>query len=205
MEKGALAGALFRKVRKNRDQPACKPGSVWRACAHVAAIHLGRRLPGASSSQPGRRPEDRAFRKDAVPIRLCSRWGLPCRSRCRSRGGLLPHRFTLARARAGGLISVALSLGSPPPDVIRHRVSVEPGLSSTLARRGRPAGWWRTNGRRRPPRQGALRRFPEQDARGSGHGASSGWTCPRPHPRARGGNGAGRRAPQLPSLRHKCR
>src|SRR5579871_6895028 len=31
----------------------------------------------------------------------------------------------------GGVISVALSLGSPPPDVIRHRVSVEPGLSST--------------------------------------------------------------------------
>src|SRR5246500_2556013 len=30
----------------------------------------------------------------------------------------------------GGVISVALSLGSPPPDVIRHRFSVEPGLSS---------------------------------------------------------------------------
>ena len=33
-----------------------------------------------------------------------------------------------------GMFSVALSLGSPPADVIRHRVSVEPGLSSpTLA------------------------------------------------------------------------
>ena len=31
---------------------------------------------------------------------------------------------------AGGLLSVALSLGSPPPGVTRHRVSVEPGLSS---------------------------------------------------------------------------
>ena len=30
----------------------------------------------------------------------------------------------------GGLLSVALSLESPPPDVIRRRVSVEPGLSS---------------------------------------------------------------------------
>ncbi len=85
----------------------------------------------------------------AVPIRLCSRWGLPCRFRYRSRGGLLPHRFTLARASTGGLISVALSLGSPPPDVIRHRVSVEPGLSSMrnaprppgrLVRRGMGAG-----------------------------------------------------------------
>ncbi len=31
----------------------------------------------------------------ATPIRSCSRWGLPCRSRYRSRGGLLPHPFTL--------------------------------------------------------------------------------------------------------------
>ena len=72
-----------------------------------------------------------------APIWSCSRWGLPCRFRCRSRGELLPHRFTLAwlvcrskAGRPGGLFSVALSLGSPPPDVIRHRVSVEPGLSS---------------------------------------------------------------------------
>ena len=34
--------------------------------------------------------------------------------------------------RRGGLFSVALSLGSPPPDVIRHRFSVEPGLSSPV-------------------------------------------------------------------------
>jgi signal transduction histidine kinase len=79
-----------------------------------------------------------------IPIRFCSRWGLPCRFRCRSRGGLLPHPFTLtppphcrsilgsdpAIRWRGGLLSVALSLGSPPPDVIRHRLSVEPGLSS---------------------------------------------------------------------------
>ncbi|CCG39652.1 conserved hypothetical protein [Magnetospirillum molischianum DSM 120] len=40
-----------------------------------------------------------------------------------------------ARERGtGGLLSVALSLGSPPPDVIRHRVSVEPGLSSLRAK-----------------------------------------------------------------------
>jgi len=48
--------------------------------------------------------------------------------------------------RRGGLLSVALSLGSPPPDFFRHRVSVEPGLSSpcrlsALAKRGRPANW----------------------------------------------------------------
>src|SRR5262249_2672112 len=33
----------------------------------------------------------------------------------------------------GGLLSVALSLGSPPPEVIRHRASKEPGLSSLPA------------------------------------------------------------------------
>ncbi len=41
----------------------------------------------------------------------------------------------------GGFFSVALSLGLPPPEVIRHRVSVEPGLSSAVkAAAIRPAG-----------------------------------------------------------------
>jgi hypothetical protein len=70
----------------------------------------------------------------AAPIWPCSRWGLPCRSRYRKRGALLPHPFTLTpdtfSGVTGGLLSVALSLESPPPDVIRHRISVEPGLSS---------------------------------------------------------------------------
>ena len=42
-----------------------------------------------------------------------------------------------------GSFSVALSLGSPPPDVIRHRMSMEPGLSSPAAfrrLRERPSG-----------------------------------------------------------------
>ena len=38
----------------------------------------------------------------------------------------------------GGLLSVALSLGSPPPDVIRRRIRLEPGLSSASKRR--PSG-----------------------------------------------------------------
>ena len=36
-----------------------------------------------------------------------------------------------ACTHVGGLFSVALSLGSPPPAVSRHRIPVEPGLSST--------------------------------------------------------------------------
>src|SRR5690606_34532584 len=40
--------------------------------------------------------KDRSWdRSRAVPIRLCSRWGLPCRFRRRKRGALLPHLFTL--------------------------------------------------------------------------------------------------------------
>ena len=72
---------------------------------------------------------------------------------CHPYSVLLPAGFTLPRlspaARCaltapfhpyhgrirGGLLSVALSLGLPPPDVIRRCVSVEPGLSSARARR----------------------------------------------------------------------
>ena len=41
------------------------------------------------------------------------------------------------------MFSVALSLGSPPPGVTRHRISVEPGLSSPGAKpraAARPSG-----------------------------------------------------------------
>ena len=49
--------------------------------------------------------------------------------------------------RRGGFLSVALSLRFPSPDVIRHRISVEPGLSS-------PPSLWMTE---RPPGRLAMR------------------------------------------------
>src|SRR5690606_16233634 len=49
--------------------------------------------------------------------------------------------FSPLPVETGGLFSVALSLGLPPPDVIRHLASVEPGLSSLLSKRGHPAIW----------------------------------------------------------------
>jgi hypothetical protein len=120
----------------------CKPGSVLDRGRGVT-IHLGRALPRASRNLPERSTRKRVASEDAAaPIRSCSRWGLPCRRRCRKRGALLPHPFTLTRrclapegaaSRAGGLLSVALSLGSPPPAVTRHRLPVEPGLSSRHA------------------------------------------------------------------------
>jgi len=60
-------------------------------------IHLGRPLPDASRDRPGRRRGNSPGpRGPAVPTWSCSRWGLPCRRRCRRRGALLPHHFTLA-------------------------------------------------------------------------------------------------------------
>src|ERR1700675_5160967 len=56
---------------------------------------------------------------------------------------LLPPPLFLPRKRGrvgwgSGSFSVALSLGSPPPDVIRHRMSMEPGLSSPATFRRLP-------------------------------------------------------------------
>jgi len=73
-------------------QMACKPGSVSRLRRKMT-IPLGRPLPDASRDLPGR---PRGNARCAVPIWSCSRWGLPCRSRCRDRGALLPHHFNLA-------------------------------------------------------------------------------------------------------------
>ncbi len=140
---------------RGRRQTACKPGSVppsEEPRRAVMAIPLGRPLPSASCDRPERRRGGTPGTPDrsgapAAPTWSCSRWGFPCRRRCRRRGALLPHRFTLAarpacRRRGGGVLSVALSLGSPPPGVTRHRTSVEPGLSSPRERRAaiRPSG-----------------------------------------------------------------
>ena len=116
-------------VRKMR-QRVCKPGSVH-AFRRCATIPLGLPLPTASSNQPGRRTRAAPY---AVPIRSCSRWGLPCQPCCQGRGALLPHRFALAAPKCGGLFSVALSLipdlRPKRPGVTRHRCPAEPGLSS---------------------------------------------------------------------------
>jgi hypothetical protein len=87
--------------------------------ANVTAIRLGRRLPGASSNLPERlvRTDPGTWPRTA-PIRSCSRWGLPCRFRCRKRGALLPHRFTLAAGYTlharGGLLFCGTIPGVAP-------------------------------------------------------------------------------------------
>ncbi len=129
---------------KRKRQTACKPGSVRRReslRAGGTAIPLGRALRRASCDQPERRVGN-------VPgglRHLPPLFGL-------APGGVYPAAPVAGRAvrsyrtisplpaapdgGAGGMFSVALSLRSPPPAVGRHRVPVEPGLSS---RAGLPA------------------------------------------------------------------
>jgi hypothetical protein len=68
-----------------------------------------------------------------LPVGFALPPALP-RARCALTAPFHPYRSGVpprARGRrGGGLFSVALSLGSRPPDVIRHRMSMEPGLSS---------------------------------------------------------------------------
>jgi len=137
------------------------------------AIHLGRPSPDPSS-----RPTRTAAQKPACKLSFA----------CRPYSVLLPVGFTLPsplpatrcalttpfhpyRLKTdGGLLSVALSLGSPPPAINRHRVSVEPGLSSPrrvspLPKGGHPTVWTnhtfgvkalRVNRLRREPRRSPL-------------------------------------------------
>ena len=140
--------------RKKKCQTACKPGSV-RPQADGMTIHLGRPLPDASRDLPGRRRGNpRADCSACRPYLVLLPVGFTVPSplpgpRCALTAPFHPYRpsdptlparrrWLDARPRIGGLLSVALSLRSPSPGVIRHRVSVEPGLSSP--RTFRPSG-----------------------------------------------------------------
>jgi len=96
-------------------------------------------LPGASSNQPGRQDPDTD--PEAASSSAPSLFGLApggvCRAADVAAGAVRSYRTVsplLQRnaTRRSGLFSVALSLGSRPPDVIRHRRSMEPGLSSPV-------------------------------------------------------------------------
>ena len=153
-------------------QTACKPGSVrrpWFPMRAVTTIPLGRASRRASCDQPGRRSGNAPAPCDAaIPIRSCSRWGLPCRPRCRGRGALLPPRFALARGAPCGSLrgrfvfcgtfpGVAPAGGYPAP--------YSRGARTFLCRlrdSGRPAVWRNERWMRsslRVKRQAATRRW----------------------------------------------
>ena len=105
--------------------------SVSRVLSFKLVIYLGLSSHLTSSNQP-RWLTKNCFRPKALP----SLFGL-------APGGVF-HAFFVTKKPvrsyrtfsplpwSGGLFSVALSLRSPSPDVIWHRVLIEPGLSSLV-------------------------------------------------------------------------
>ena len=128
-------------------QAACKPGSVPgpRAGGWPFLWDPRRREPRATDpdDRPGNRPapHPRGRRRRRpylvlLPVGFTVPPTLPP-ARCALTAPFHPYpQAGRSQAPAGGLLSVALSLGSPPPGVTRHRVSVEPGLSSPASRAG---------------------------------------------------------------------
>ena len=126
---------------KKKSQTACKPGSVP-ATENIGArrwpfIWDARyRTPRATYPGGGaktRLPAPISMRSGVSPLFGLAPGGVYPATPVA--GGAGRSYRTLSplpwgRSPSGGLLSVALSLGSPPPAVNRHRVSVEPGLSS---------------------------------------------------------------------------
>jgi hypothetical protein len=103
-------------------------------------IPLGRPSPSASCDRPERRrggsPGNPVWLRDPrrsylvlLPVGFSLPLPLPA-TRCALTAPFHPCRPPGIPGMGGGVLSVALSLGSPPPGVTRHRTSVEPGLSS---------------------------------------------------------------------------
>ena len=107
-------------------EPADKPGSV-------EGCHSSRARVATCLKRPTRKRARTALRSRLLET-AASLFGLAPGGVCHAatcyhwRGALLPHRFTLTVAVAGfgGLLSVALSVGSRPPGVTWHLVRRSP-------------------------------------------------------------------------------
>ena len=125
-------------------QPACKPGFVGHRLlaqairdGHSSGATFARCLKQptrtASLTSPcgviafANAPRGRPY-SVLLPVWFAMPFPLPD-TRC----ALTAPFHPCSVRRRSGSFSVALSLGSPPPDVIRHRMSMEPGLSSSAA------------------------------------------------------------------------
>jgi hypothetical protein len=113
------------------------------------AIHLGRPSPNASRDLPERRREGppgiAESRRPPLLLGLAPGGVYPAAavagSAVRSYRTISPLPPGPCWKGAGRrCVSVALSLGLPPPGVTRHRASVEPGLSSLRDCGERPSG-----------------------------------------------------------------
>ena len=140
-------GREEKKSKKKKKRQSCKPGSVPPGPLQgrrAMTISLGRRLPDASSSRPGRNGETGRF--------TSAETGRSRHDRTSSCLALLPMGFTepdrspgplvssyltvspLPAGRpAGGLFSVALSLASRPVGVTHHRTLRSPDFPPARA------------------------------------------------------------------------
>ncbi len=152
----AVAGSAVRSYRTISPLPPARPKVLWGWRCVSVALSLGSPPPGVTrhriSMEPGlsspvrEQPSGRLALHQKGSAGGEVKWrGLNRRGR-RRRGCDPCHpmrNHPSGRRGLGGVFSVALSLGSPPPGVTRHRASVEPGLSSLRAKRRaaiRPSG-----------------------------------------------------------------
>ena len=128
--------------REAGDQTACKPGSVPPASGrddHSSGPPIAGRF-----SRPTRTPQaydgpTPCGARNPYSVLLLAGLAMPSLSPG-PRWALTPPFHPCPGRNRGGLLSVALSLGSPPAGVTRRHVIVEPGLSSTARRRPRSPG-----------------------------------------------------------------
>jgi hypothetical protein len=148
---GEGSGALRRTPHSQRYQPACKPGSVGHRLlaqairdGHSSGTTFARCLEQptrtASLTLPCGVLALNRTNDPALPSLFGLAPGVVCHAGSVAGPAVRSYRtfspllaVAASAAKAGGPFSVALSLGSPPPDVIRHRMSMEPGLSSPAA------------------------------------------------------------------------
>ena len=105
----------------------------------------------------------------------------------------------------GGMFSVALSLGSPPPAVNRHRFSVEPGLSSLpiAGESGHPTVWHGIVWARRGNLSKRRRRDDHNEAASEEVAARHLTHCSSPQTETRGRSGAASLARSSHRERHR--
>ena len=127
-------------------------GSLPRRDGHSSGTRIAARLEQPPRTTGLRNQPLPACAESVVPIRFCSRWGLPCRPRCRVRGALLPHLFTLTACRStrrfdlcGAFPGVAPA-GRYPAPCFRGARTFLPCRS----RSGRPADWRASSALQRP-------------------------------------------------------
>jgi hypothetical protein len=142
--------AGFRRAPLFTRQPAYKPGSGRHANdtrmrdGHSSGTPVTRRLKQPTRTAGSGHHPEAVLAHGFAPSLFGLAPGGVCHAAAVTVGAVRSYRTfsplpQLNQSR-GGTFSVALSLDSHPPDVIRHHLSAEPGLSSPAAFRLRRSG-----------------------------------------------------------------